>query len=150
MKTLRSLLPLLLVALTLPWFAGCNTIVDRAGVAVSLVDVRIEPGNRAVLQLRLQNENIVALAVTSTRSKVSINGVGYGEAVGVKPVALAENGVAQHEAVLILANAAAADRLAAALTAGPVDYAMDCRLICDLEENKLVLTAKAQGRWVRP
>ncbi len=150
MKTLRPLLPLLLLALVFPWLGGCNTIVDRAGVALSLAEVAVGADNRAVITLRLQNENIVPLAVSSTRTKVAINGVNYGEAVGEKPIALTENGGARHEAVLKLANAEAAQRLSAALAAGPVAYELDCRLICEVEENKLILTSKAKGQYTRP
>lgn len=149
MKILRTLFPFVLAAMVAFWSGGCSTTVQKAGVAVSLVDVTVAADNRAVLTLRLQNENIVPIAIASTKQKVFINGVGYGEAIGEKPVALTEHGDVRHEAVLALADAAAADRLRGALAAGPVEYRLECRMLCDLGDEDLILTTTASGRLER-
>lgn len=149
MKILRALFPLVLLATAAFWSGGCSTTVEKAGVAVSLIDVTVGADNRAVLLLRLQNENIMPLALASTKQKVFINGVAYGEAIGEKPVALTEHGDVRHEAVLKLADAAAADQLRAALAAGAVDYRLECRLLCELGEEDVILTTTASGRLER-
>jgi hypothetical protein len=74
--------------------------------------------NTAVLRLHLRNENIVPVAVTATELKAFFNGTGYGKATGEKPFALKEYGEADHEAILRLGDAAAAERLKSALAAG--------------------------------
>lgn len=145
----RTLWSLALVALFVFGSSGCTTTtVERAGVAVSLVDLSVGNDNRAVLVLRLQNENIVPIAVTSTKHKLTINGVGYGEAVGEKPVALMQHGDVRHEVVLTLSESDAA-RLRAALAAGPADYELACRFFCEEGEEELILKAVAQGRYSR-
>lgn len=149
MKMLRTLWPLVVVALCAFGMNGCSTPVQKAGVAVTLVDLTVGADNRAVLVLRLQNENIVPVAITNTKEKVTINGVGYGSAIGDKPVALMEHGDVRHEAVLTLTDAAAADRLRAALATGAVDYQLECRFFCETGDDDLVLTARANGRFER-
>ncbi|HQF38284.1 MAG TPA: hypothetical protein PK322_04115 [Opitutaceae bacterium] len=149
MRILRVLFPLVLLATFAFWSGGCSTTVQKAGVAVSLLDVTVGADNRAVLLLRMQNENIVPLALASTKQKVFLNGVAYGEAIGEKPVALTEHGDVRHEAVLTLADAAAAERLRAALAAGAVDYRLECRLLCDLGEEDLILITTVSGRLER-
>lgn len=142
----RTLWPLALVALFVFGSSGCTTTtVERAGVAVSLVDLSVGNDNRAVLVLRLQNENIVPIAVTSTKHKVKLNGIGYGEAVGEKPVALMQHGDVRHEVVLALSGADA-ERLRASLAAGPVDYELSSRFFCEEGEDELILKAVASGR----
>lgn len=149
MKMLRALLPLALMAAFAVWLGGCSTTYQKAGVAIGLVDVTVGADNTAVLLLRLQNENIVPIAISRTKHKVSINGVSYGEAIGEKPVALTEHGDVRHEATLRLPDAAAAERLKAALAAGSVDYRLESRLICEVGEETLILTTSAGGRLER-
>ncbi|HLP03100.1 MAG TPA: hypothetical protein VK163_13820 [Opitutaceae bacterium] len=146
MKLLRVIPALVLLVLAGAWLGGCSTTYQRAGVHVTLLDVAVGADNNAVLNLQLQNENIVAVAVTRTEFKVTFNGAPYGLAVGTKPVALPELGTVRHEAVLKLADPAAAARLRSALAAGPVTYGLDFRLRCDVGEEELVLTATAQGQ----
>lgn len=124
---------------------GCSTTYQRAGVAISVVAVTVDSDNSAVLTLAMENENITPIAVSKTVHKVTLGGAGYGEARGEKPVALAERGKVRHEAVLKL-DAAAANRLRAALAAGPLSYHLDSRLICEVGDEQLILTAVADGQ----
>ena len=145
MKFLRALFPWA-VALALAFVGGgCSTTYQRAGVAISVTAVSVDSDNSAVLTLLLENENITPIAVTRTEHKVTLGGVSYGQANGEKPVALAERGKVRHEAVLRL-DAGAANRLRAALAAGPISYHLDSRLICDVGDERLILTAVADGQ----
>lgn len=145
MKLLRALPALALLVLAGAWLAGCSTTYQKAGVHATLLDVAFADDS-AVLKVRLENENLMPVAVTRTEFKVAFNGVNYGVANGAKPVALPELGTAEHEAVLKLADPATAARLRSAFAAGPVSYAFDLRLYCDVGEDRLILTAFAQGQ----
>jgi LEA14-like dessication related protein len=146
MKLLRAFPAFALLVLVGVWFSGCTTTYQKAGVHVTLTAATVNADNSVTLALQLQNENLMAVAVTRTEFKVSFDGVNYGQAVGTKPVALAELGTSQHVAVLKLGDAAAAARLNSALAAGPVAYVLDCRLRCDVGDEELILTAVARGQ----
>ena len=149
MKMLRILFPLALTALVGLCLGGCSTTYQQAGIAVTLTDVAVREDNSAVLRLHLRNENIVPVAVTATELKAFFNGTGYGKATGEKPFALKEYGEADHEAILRLGDAAAAERLKSALAAGGLDYRLECRFICEVGEETLILTTTAAGRVER-
>ncbi|MFT3830751.1 MAG: hypothetical protein QM691_13695 [Opitutaceae bacterium] len=146
MKLLRVIPALFLLVLAGVGLSGCSTTYQKAGVHVTLLDVTVGADNAAVLNLQLQNENLMAVAVTRTEFKVTFNGVSYGQAVGTKPVALPELGTVRHEAVLKLTDPAAAARLRSVLAAGPVTYGLDFRLHCDVGDEELILTAVSQGQ----
>lgn len=149
MKFLRSLLPLVVLSVIGLCFSGCtSTTVQSAGVGVTLIGVDAPAeGNEVVFQIQLQNENLVALALANSSYKVSINGVSYGAAVVDKPMALVERTAVTVEAKLVVADAAALDRLRAALAAGPVSYALDCRLVSMIGDDRLILLTKTSGRF---
>lgn len=150
MKMLRALLPLALALVFGCCFSGCTTVIEKGGIVVSVekivADDAAASAGRFVLQLRLRNETLLPIAISSSEIKVRVNDVAYGKAVGEKPVALRDGGAAPHEALLVVADAGAASRLRAALAAGTVEYALDCRLLCDAGDEDLVLLAKASGR----
>ncbi len=149
MNILRTLSPLVLLTVVGVWLGGCSAPVEKAGIAVSLVDLTVGPDNKAVLVLRMQNENVTPIAISSTKHKVVRNGESFGQAVGEKPVALKEHGDVRHEAALPLANAAAAARLRAMLAAGGVDYRLDSRLLCEAGDEDVILVTTAHGRLDR-
>ncbi len=149
MKMLRFLFPLVLSAVVGLWLGGCSTTYQEAGVACRLAGVTVGADNTATLRLHLRNENIVPVAVTSTEHKVSLGGVSYGQAIGEKPFALKEYGEVDHEVTLRFGNAAAAERLKTALAGGDLDYRLECRFICDVGDEHLILTTTAAGRLER-
>jgi LEA14-like dessication related protein len=146
MKSLRNwflVIPLVLLGL-LP--VGCQTVVERSGMAVVLESVDVGSAGSAVLHLRYRNENIMPIATRAAKHKVSINGVAYGTAVSVKPLALAPNGEGREDATLGL-GAAEAVRLRAALSSGSVEYTLDSRIECDTADDVLlILTNTTTGR----
>ena len=146
MKTLRILLPLVLTVLAGVWLGGCSTTYRTAGIACSLTDVKIGSDNTAVLQMHLRNENIVAVGVTTTEVQAHLNGVSYGRATGGKSFAMKECGEADYEVTLRLDGSGAAERLKAALAAGALDYRLECRFICDVGDERLILSTTANGR----
>lgn len=148
MKLLRSLVPFVVLSVLGLCFTGCSsTTVQSAGVGVSLlgIDAANESGE-VLFHIQLQNENLVALALASSTYKVAINGVAYGAAVVDKPMALVERTAVTVDAKLVLADTAARQRLGEALAAGPVDYALDCRLVSMIGDDRLVLITKVTGR----
>lgn len=146
MKMLRILLPLVLTVLAGSWLIGCSTTYHTAGITCSLTDVKIGSDNTAVLQLHLRNENIAAVGVTKTEVQLHLNGVNYGRATGEKPFAMRECGEADCEVTLQLDGSAAAERLKSAMAAGALDYRLECRFICDVGDERLILSATANGR----
>ncbi len=148
MKTLRLLLPLLLPALIAFGLSGCSTTtVQKAAMVVSLLEVQVGPGNEAVLQLRLQNEEIEGIAVADTRHKLTLDGQGFGEAVNPKPMAVPERGDVRFTAKLALADAAAVERLRAVLARGDVEYRLESRLNCDVgDDDTLILKTSTTSR----
>lgn len=146
MKLLRSLVPLLVVSFFGCWFAGCSsTTVQSAGVGVSLLAVTTEDNGTVVFDIQLQNENLVALALANSSYKVSINGAPYGLAVVEKPMALVERTAVNVAAKLSIQDPAALAGLRTALSAGPVSYQLDCRLVSMIGDDRLVLLTKASG-----
>ena len=150
MSMLRAFSPkCLLFVLAGLWLAGC-TSTQKAGIVVSLVKVEAtETGlvdRKVVLQLRLQNENLMPVALSGTKHKVYLNGIYYGEAVGTKPVALMERGNASCEVTLTLADAAAAARLREVLQGGAVSYRLESRMECEAGEDELNLVSNDSGQ----
>lgn len=145
MKLFRALFPVAALLALAFVQGGCSTSYQRAGVAIIVTNLVVNPDNSAVLTLLLENENITPIAVTSTEHKVTVGGTNYGKALGEKPLALAERGKVTHEAILKL-DAGAAARLRTALAAGPASYHLDSRLLCDVGEEHLILTATADGQ----
>ena len=131
------------------WLVGC-TSTQKAGIVVSLVKVTATEvaltDRQVVLQLRLQNENLMPIALASTEHKIFLNGVYFGKAVGSKPVALMERGVANYEVTLTLEDAAAATRLRGLLQGGLVPYRIESRLLCDAGGEDLYLVSNDSGQ----
>ncbi len=150
MSMLRAFLPKgLLVLLAGLSLVGC-TSVQKAGIVVSVVKVAATEvaltDRKVVLQLRLQNENLMAIALASTEHKVYFNGIYFGEAVGRKPVALMERGDVPYEVTLTLADAAQAARLREVLQSGVVNYRLETRMLCDAGGEDLYLVSKDSGQ----
>ena len=152
MKPLRVLLPLLLLALVGLGLSGCSTTtVQKAAMVVSLLDIQVGAGNEAVLQLRLQSEEIEPIAVAGTTHRVMFNGQSYGEAVNTKPMAVPARGDVRFTAKLVLGDAAAADRLRALLASGSIEYRLESRLNCEIgEDDRLILKTSSSGRLGAP
>lgn len=146
MKLLRAFFAPLCLALVCAFLPGCKTLRVNAGVLMTLVDLRVQPDDTAVLVVNMHNENLAPFAVRDTKHKVTINGVYYGVALSTKPVGLPDSGDGQQEAVLKLADAASAAQLRAALAAGPITYILDSELRCELADYELVLKSNAAGQ----
>lgn len=150
MSMLRAFHPkYLLILLAGLCLVGCST-TQKAGIVVSLVKVvatEVALTDKMVtLQLRLQNENLMAIGLTSTLHKVYLNGVYFGQAVGTKPVALAERGDVRYEVTLTLADASAAARLREMLQAGVVNYRLESRMRCEAMDEEINLTSIDSGQ----
>ena len=150
MSMLRAFSPKCLLALLAGlWLVGCST-TQKAGIVVSLVKVAATEvaltDRKVVLQLRLQNENLMPLALAHTVHKVYFNGIYFGEAVGAKPVALMERGDVPYEVTLTLADASAAAKLRELFQGGAVNYRLESRMLCDTEGEELRLLSTDSGQ----
>jgi len=150
MSMLRAFVPKCLLALLAGlWLVGCTT-TQKAGIVVSLVKVSATEvaltDRKVTLQLRLQNENVMAVALTTTVHKVYLHGVYFGEAVGTKPVALTERGDVPYEVTLTLADATVAARLREMLKGGGVSYRLESRMQCEAGDEELNLVSTDSGQ----
>lgn len=150
MSMLRAFAPkCLLVLLAGLWLVGC-TSTQKAGIVVRVAKVvatEVALTDRKVtLQLRLQNENLMPLALASTVHKVYFNDVYFGEAVGTKPVAVTERGDVPYEVTLTLADAAVAARLREVLKGGVVEYRLETRMQCVAGDDELNLVSTDRGQ----
>lgn len=150
MSMLRAFFPKCLLALLVGLsLAGC-TSTEKAGIVVSIVKVSATEvaltDRKVVLQLRLQNENLMPIALASTVHKVFLNGIYFGDAVGTKPLALMERGDVRYEVTLTLADAATAARLRELLLQGSVSYRLESRMLCDAAGENMYMLATDSGQ----
>ncbi len=140
----------LLLALCTAWFAtGCTTTTERADVVVALVGLKVTEVTPAqttlVCTLRLQNEAVTALLVTSMRHRWVLNGKTIGVAESEEAFGIPEQKAATREVTLRISNAEAAAALRSILEKGVVSYRIESRFATDMIDEKVVMVGKNSG-----
>ncbi len=137
-------------ALLLAMFGtGCTTTTERADVAVALVGLRVAEVTPAqttlVCTLRLQNEAVTALLVTSMCHRLILNGTTIGVAESDEAFGIPEMKAATREVTLRIANAEAIAALKSVLEKGVASYKIESRFATDMIDEKLVMVGRSSG-----
>jgi LEA14-like dessication related protein len=147
---MRPSLPHLILAVfaSLILLSGCQSSSTIRGIAVQLVDVRATPvaGGGADLTLNISyvNENLVMIAASGARHRVTLNGVQLGRVESKEPIGLPQMGTVTQEVTLPIDPGMVA-RLRDMQAAGTVSYELDSTILITAGEDKMESRSSGSG-----
>ena len=136
----------LFAALIVAMLAGCasNSEIIATGLRIQLTQIRAAADGSVEVSWRVNNPNVVPYLVDRSSHKILLNGEAVGTVVDNTRVGLPPQSGVDRKAALTPANAAAAQRIAAAAGQESVNYRVDTTiwlLLVDDELEKASLTA---------
>lgn len=136
----------LLLALV-AWFTGCNSGGGRGGVTVTLVDFKPAgtalPETRAVITLRVTNENLNPLGFSGSTHKLYLNGSYVGKATSSVPLGLPPVSSATQDVPILLEKP---EFVKQAMRDQPVSsYRMESALFIMDGEERIQLKVRSEG-----
>jgi LEA14-like dessication related protein len=148
---MRLMLPrfaLIFASASLLLLAGCLSNTELRGIAVQLVEVKASPttdgGAQLTLSIRYINENLVAIAASGARHKVTLNGVSLGRIDSEKPIGLPQHGTETLEYTLNV-DAGTVTRLREMQAAGVANYALESSIRVLAGDEKLESRTSGSG-----
>lgn len=135
--TWRLLAPLFVLALA--FTSGCNSAAKLGGVTAKITELRLT-ATGAELTLHYTNENIIAIAVSTTTHELSLNGKSVGKIRTQDAVGLPQLGTATQKVILPLNDAAYVQTLG-----NSASYRLETRLLINSGDDRLTLDLKSEG-----
>ena len=143
-----SLRSLLLVAVASIFLSGCHNSSAVRGIAVQLEAIRATPaaGGRAELTLSISyvNENLVMIAASGARHRVTLNGVPLGRVESREPIGLPRMGHITQEVTLPIDQGTVA-RLREMQAGGTATYTLDSTILITAGEEKMESRTSGSG-----